>query len=91
MFKRARSGKGGDPDRSSEAEGEHVPSGCLLMESTKSLCMAEDAYRKDGAHPARIASASPGTSRSITLRVASGVTSRGPSPVPPAVTISSYS
>ena len=34
---------------------------------------------------ARIASASPGTSRSTTSRVASGVTSRGERPVPPVV------
>ena len=34
---------------------------------------------------ARIASAIPGASRSSTLAVASGVTSRGPSPVPPVV------
>src|SRR5579859_6244300 len=38
-----------------------------------------------------MASARPGTSRSITRRVASGVTSLGPKPVPPAVKISSYS
>ncbi len=36
---------------------------------------------------ARIASAIPGASRSITFDVASGVLSRGPSPVPPVVTI----
>ena len=35
--------------------------------------------------PIRIASASPGTSRSITFSVASGVTSRGANPVPPVV------
>jgi len=37
---------------------------------------------------ARITSARPGASRSITARVASGVTSRGPKPVPPVVTTS---
>ncbi len=36
----------------------------------------------------RMASARPGASRSITARVASGVTSRGPNPVPPVVTTS---
>ena len=36
----------------------------------------------------RIASASPGASRSITARVPSGVRSRGPNPVPPVVTTS---
>jgi hypothetical protein len=36
---------------------------------------------------ARIISAKPGTSRSITSRVASGVTSLGERPVPPVVTI----
>jgi hypothetical protein len=36
---------------------------------------------------ALINSANPGASRSITSRVASGVTSRGPSPVPPVVKI----
>ena len=36
----------------------------------------------------RIASASPGASRSITARVPSGVRSRGPKPVPPVVTTS---
>jgi hypothetical protein len=36
----------------------------------------------------RIASAIPGTSRSITARVASGVTSRGATPVPPVVSTS---
>ena len=36
---------------------------------------------------ARIASAIPGASRSMTLRVASGVRSRGPRPVPPTVRI----
>ena len=35
---------------------------------------------------ARISSARPGASRSSTSRVASGVTSRGPRPVPPVVT-----
>ena len=39
---------------------------------------------------ARISSASPGASRSITARVASGVTSRGPNPVPPVVTMSAW-
>ena len=34
---------------------------------------------------ARIASSSPGVSRSTTSRVASGVTSRGEKPVPPTV------
>ena len=38
---------------------------------------------------ARSASAMPGASRSITARVASGVTSRGPRPVPPVVRITS--
>ena len=37
---------------------------------------------------ARISSASPGASRSSTALVASGVTSRGPNPVPPVVTTS---
>ena len=37
---------------------------------------------------ARISSAKPGASRSMTARVASGVTSRGPNPVPPVVTTS---
>ena len=36
---------------------------------------------------ARMSSARPGASRSITARVASGVTSRGPKPVPPVVTM----
>ena len=36
---------------------------------------------------ARMASARPGASRSMTRRVASGVRSRGPMPVPPAVRI----
>jgi hypothetical protein len=40
---------------------------------------------------ARITSASPGASRSITARVASGVTSRGPNPVPPVVTTRPWS
>ncbi len=35
---------------------------------------------------ARMSSASPGASRSMAARVASGVTSRGPNPVPPVVT-----
>jgi hypothetical protein len=39
----------------------------------------------------RISSASPGTSFSITARVASGVTSLGPSPVPPEVKTASQS
>ena len=39
---------------------------------------------------ARISSARPGASRSITARVASGVTSRGPKPVPPVVTTSPF-
>ena len=39
---------------------------------------------------ARISSASPGASRSMTARVASGVTSRGPNPVPPVVTTSPF-
>ena len=34
----------------------------------------------------RMASARPGASRSITMRVPSGVRSRGPNPVPPVVT-----
>ena len=37
---------------------------------------------------ARISSARPGASRSMTARVASGVTSRGPKPVPPVVATS---
>ena len=40
---------------------------------------------------ARIASAKPGTSRSIMDLQASGVTSRGPNPVPPVLTIRSTS
>ena len=36
----------------------------------------------------RISSANPGASRSTTAFVASGVTSRGPNPVPPVVTTS---
>ncbi len=36
----------------------------------------------------RMASARPGASRSSTIRVPSGVRSRGPKPVPPVVTIS---
>jgi hypothetical protein len=40
---------------------------------------------------ARIASAKPGASRSITARVASGVTSSGVRPVPPVVKIRSNS
>ncbi len=38
--------------------------------------------------PSRMASASPGASRSRMIRVPSGVRSRGPKPVPPVVTIS---
>jgi hypothetical protein len=40
---------------------------------------------------ARICSANPGIKRSATAMVASGVTSRGPTPVPPVVTIKSVS
>jgi len=40
---------------------------------------------------ARISSARPGISLSTTARVASGVTSRGPSPVPPEVKTASQS
>ena len=40
---------------------------------------------------ARIASAMPGTSRSMARRAASGVTSRRPMPVPPVVTMRSTS
>src|SRR5690606_6815538 len=43
------------------------------------------AYGVDAVPCARIASATPGASRSITVRVASGVTSRALKPVPPVV------
>ncbi len=45
-------------------------------------------WRSDSA---RIASAMPGASRSITARVASGVTSSGVKPVPPVVKTSANS
>ena len=45
----------------------------------------EHPVRVCGREASRIASAIPGTSRSITARVASGVTSRGATPVPPVV------
>ena len=59
--------------------------------------VAHDGLAPDAGHPAgeaaeratrRIASASPGASRSITARVPSGVWSRGAEPVPPVVTTS---
>ena len=45
-------------------------------------------WRVWGREASRIASAIPGTSRSITSPVASGVTSRGATPVPPVVSTS---
>ena len=48
-------------------------------------CTARDAIGVCRSPSARIASGSPGARRSSTESVASGVTSRGPSPVPPVV------
>ena len=54
---------------------------------TSRLVMPIGVYLSDSA---RIASAKPGTSRSMTSCVASGVTSSGVRPVPPVVRMRSY-
>ena len=59
-----------------------------LRPDTPLLSMAIGVWRRPAC---RIASEMPGTCRSMTERVASGVTSRGPRPVPPVVTIRSTS
>ena len=65
--------------------------GRLIDERRSGRCRATPRDRSangvDARPAARIASASPGASRSITARVASGVTSRTAKPVPPVVTI----
>src|SRR5438477_1855518 len=59
----------------------------VLSTSARSIVPAMPRDNRPRGFTNRIASARPGASRSITVRVPSGVRSRGPKPVPPVVTM----
>ena len=89
QIERVRAGPGGRP----RAPRPHRPRrrGVDIRQAPIEPATARDSMpkpRPPSSLTRRIASTSPGASRSITARVPSGVRSRGPKPVPPVVTTS---